>query len=216
MIEICPLCQSTHTESFYRDKKRRYLRCPKCKMIFVSREDLLSEREEKARYDLHQNDPKDEGYRQFLGQFINPFIQRIGPPPQKGLDFGSGPGPVLSMMLEARGYQMALFDPYYVPIADTLQKSYDFVTCTETVEHFHKPGKEWQLLVNLVKPGGWLGIMTQLVEDLDDFPKMHYITDLTHVSFFSRETFQYLAKKEAIHVEFKGDNLIFFHKQRAN
>jgi len=195
MIEICPLCQSTHTESFYRDKKRRYLRCPKCKMIFVSREDLLSEREEKARYDLHQNDPKDEGYRQFLGQFINPFIQRIGPPPQKGLDFGSGPGPVLSMMLEARGYQMALFDPYYAPIADNLQKSYDFVTCTETVEHFHKPGKEWQLLVNLVKPGGWLGIMTQLVEDLDDFPKMHYITDLTHVSFFSRETFQYLAKK---------------------
>jgi trehalose-6-phosphate synthase len=58
--------------------------------------------------------------------------------------------------------------------------------------------------------------MTQLVEDLDDFPKMHYITDLTHVSFFSRETLQYLAKKEAIHVEFKGDNLIFFHKQRAN
>jgi hypothetical protein len=179
-------------------------------LIFVSREDLLSKEEEKARYDLHQNDPKDEGYRHFLGQFINPFIQRIGPPPQKGLDFGSGPGPVLSMMLEAKGYQMTLYDPYYAPTIDALQKSYDFVTCTETVEHFHDPGKEWELLVNLVKPGGWLGIMTQLVEDIDDFPKMHYITDMTHVSFFSRETFRFLAKKDNLHVEFQGDNLIFF------
>mgnify|MGYP003930634237 CR=1 FL=1 len=145
---------------------------------------------------------------------MQPLLRRIEHPPQNGLDFGSGPGPVLSMMLESEGYQMTLFDPYYAPSADALQKRYDFVTCTETVEHFHHPGKEWQLLVKLVKPGGWLGIMTKLVEDLNDFPNMHYITDMTHVSFFTRKTFLFLAEKDNLHVEFQGDNLIFFQKNR--
>ena len=207
--EICPFCQFTHANPFYRGALRSYLRCPRCKLIFVSRKDLLSNKQEKARYDLHENSLKDKGYRQFLNQFIFPLLERIGPPPQKGLDFGSGPGPVLSMMLESKGYQMALYDPYYAPNEDVLKKRYDFVTCTETIEHFHDPGKEWRLLLKLVKPSGWLGIMTQLVEDIDDFPNMHYITDMTHVSFFSHDTFRFLAKKDNLHVEFQGDNLIF-------
>ena len=207
--EICPLCQNNKSTPFYNDKWRCYLRCPNCGLILVSRDNLLTPEQEKARYDLHENNPKDEGYRQFLNQFINPFLERIGPPPQTGLDFGSGPGPVLSMMLEAKGYQMSLYDPYYAPNEDVLKKRYDFVTCTETIEHFHDPGKEWRLLLKLVKPSGWLGIMTQLVEDIDDFPNMHYITDMTHVSFFSHDTFRFLAKKDNLHVEFQGDNLIF-------
>lgn len=213
MIETCPLCKFTQTKSFYRDKKRSYLRCPKCKLIFVSRRDLLSNEEERARYDLHQNDPKDQGYRQFLNQFIDPLIKRIGSPPQIGLDFGSGPGPVLSLMLRAKGYQISLYDPYYAPNTDVLQKSYDFVTCTETIEHFYHPHEEWQRLLKLIKPGGWLGIMTRLVEDLDDFPSMHYITDMTHVSFFSRKTFLFLAQKENLHIEFEGENLIFIQNK---
>lgn len=216
MSESCPLCQFNNTKPFYRDERRSYLRCPHCKLIFVSRVDLLTPEKEKARYDLHENNPEDKGYRNYLSQFLEPMVQRIGRPPLKGLDFGSGPGPVLSMMLEEKGYQMTLYDPYYAPNTDALQQSYDFVTCTETVEHFYQPQEEWELLYRLFKHGGWLGIMTQLVEDLQDFPDMHYITDMTHVTFYSRETFLYLAEKGNLHVEFEQDFLIFFQKPRMS
>jgi hypothetical protein len=209
MTETCPLCHHQHTHLFYQDHRRSYLRCQACDLIFVSRGDLLTPGQEKARYDLHQNDPENEGYRQFLSQFIQPLIKRIGPPPQHGLDFGSGPGPVLAMMLAEKGYKMSLYDPYYAPEKGVLQHTYDFVTCTETIEHFNKPDQEWQLLLSLLKPGAWLGIMTQLVEDPQDFPTMHYITDMTHVSFFSRNTFQFLAERDALNIEIEAHKLIF-------
>jgi hypothetical protein len=209
MNETCPLCHHQQTHLFYRGHQRSYLRCQNCDLIFVSRGDLLSPQQEKARYDLHQNNPEDAGYRQFLNQFVQPLHKRIGPPPQHGLDFGSGPGPVLAMILEKQGYKMSLYDPYYSPDPAVLENTYDFVTCTETIEHFNNPDKEWGLMLSLLKPGAWLGIMTQLVEDPQYFPRMHYITDRTHVSFFSRQTFQYLADRDDLHLEIEADNLIF-------
>ena len=156
MTETCPLCKNIQTSFLYRDQYRTYPRCPNCALIFVSRKDLLQPHQEKERYDLHQNDPQDEGYRQFLNQLAQPLIKRIGPPPLEGLDFGSGPGPVLTMILEEQGYRMSLYDPYYAPDKSPLQRSYDFVTCTETIEHFYAPDKEWRLLISLLKPGaGW-------------------------------------------------------------
>ena len=215
MTETCPLCKNIQTSFLYRDQYRTYPRCPNCALIFVARKDLLPPHQEKERYDLHQNDPQDEGYRQFLNQLAKPLIKRIGPPPMEGLDFGSGPGPVLAMILEEQGYRMTLYDPYYAPDKSPLQRSYDFVTCTETIEHFYAPDKDWRLLIKLLKPGGWLGIMTQLVQDIQSFPTMHYITDMTHVSFFSRVTFEYLADRDNLHLEFEADHLIFIKsKQR--
>jgi len=209
MNETCPLCHHQQTHLFYRDHRRSYLRCQNCDLIFVSRGDLLTQQQEKARYDLHQNNPEDEGYLRFLNQFIKPLLKRIGPPPQQGLDFGSGPGPVLGLILEKQGFKMSLYDPFYSPDSSVLENTYDFVTCTETIEHFNNPDKDWRLLLNLLKSGGWLGIMTQLVEDPQDFPTMHYITDRTHVSFFSRQTFRYLADRDDLHLEIEADNLIF-------
>lgn len=212
MVEACHLCQHQQTHVYYRDRQRAYLRCPNCGLVFVVRMDLLSPEEEKARYDLHQNSPDDVGFRQFLSDFMNPMIERIGPPPLDGLDFGSGQSPVLAMMLEEQGYRMSLYDVYYAPQTDVLAREYDFVTCTETIEHFVEPLKEWSLLISLVKPGGWLGIMTQMVQGSQRFSDMHYITDRTHVSFFSRETFQFLAERDGLYIEFEGDNLIFFRR----
>ena len=60
-----------------------------------------------------------------------------------GLDFGCGPGPTLSLMLEGQGHQLALFDIYYADNPLLLQGSYDFITGTEVVEphttHTHTP-----------------------------------------------------------------------------
>lgn len=212
MPETCPLCQHTHTKDFHHGKYRNYFRCPKCALIFVAREALLPPRGEKARYDLHQNDPADPGYRHFLRQLITPLIQKLGKAPLNGLDFGSGPGPTLALMLEEQGYTMSLYDPYYALRPDFLGKTYDFVTCTEAIEHFYNPGQDWELLLSLVKPGGWLGIMTKLMDDLKSFPTSHYSKDETHVSFFSRQTFRYLAERDGLKAEFIGNNVILLQK----
>ena len=65
-----------------------------------------------------------------------------------------------------------------------------------------------RLLLEMLKPAGWLGIMTRLVTDEVDFTQWYYKNDPTHVSFFSRETFRYLAERDKLKVEFIGDNVI--------
>ena len=215
MDKSCPLCCHHTTYFFYRDAYRSYRRCPNCALIFVARADLLPPSEEKARYDLHENDPNDPGYRKFLSQLTVPLLTRLGPTPQHGLDFGSGPGPTLSIILQEQGHTVDLYDPYYAPQRQTLEMKYDFVTCSEAIEHFYTLKTEWQLLVNLLKPGGWLGIMTKLIDDIDEFPHMHYIKDRTHVRFFSRATFRFLARKDNLAVEFIGDNVILMQKAKT-
>ncbi len=206
----CPLCYHKFTGIFHQDKTRTYHRCPKCILIFVDRLDLLTPEEEKTRYDLHQNDPIDTGYRKHLNQLAEPLLAHLGPKSQKGLDFGSGPGPTLSLMLKEAGQHMTLYDPFYAPHSEVLREKYDFVTCTETVEHFHNPGQEWHLLTSLVKPGGWLGIMTSMINDLALFRNWYYKDDDTHVCFYSEATFQFLATRDHLSVEIINDNVILF------
>lgn len=212
MTQTCPLCENHNIRIFDRDSDRTYLHCPVCSLIFIDREDLLTFSEERARYDTHQNHPNDPDYRNFLNQLAGPLLNRLDPPPLKGLDFGSGPGPTLSIMLAEHGHTMRIYDPFYAPNPLVLEDSYDFITCSETFEHFFTPRKEWRMLVDLVKPGGWLGIMTLLFDFNDDFSSWHYKNDLTHVSFFSRNTFKYLAQQDELHVEFVGDNVILLQK----
>lgn len=211
----CPLCTYPNTQDFHRNADSAYLHCPVCDLIFAARDDLLKPKEEKARYDLHENDPNDPNYRGFLNQLAQPLLARLKPPPLKGLDFGSGPGPTLSIMLAEQGYTMRIYDHFYAPNPQVLEDSYDFITCSETFEHFYTPRVEWRMLVDLVKPGGWLGIMTLLLPSLEAFPHWHYKNDRTHVSFFSQKTFQYLGKKDGLHVEFIGDNVILFQKPKG-
>ena len=212
MRQVCPLCTHPETHRFYADSDRAYFSCQVCDLIFVERDALLNPLEEKARYDLHDNDPDNTGYREFLSQLAQPLINRLGPAPLKGLDFGSGPGPTLTIMLAEQGHAMRIYDPFYAPNPQVLEEIYDFVTCSETIEHFHTPCVEWDLLVNLVKPGGWLGIMTLMHPKLIDFPDWYFKNDLTHVSFFSQKTFKFLAHRDGLHITIINDNVILFHK----
>jgi SAM-dependent methyltransferase len=212
MVRPCPLCKKPQPNLFYPGPQRNYLRCQRCSLIFVPMDELLPPKAEKARYDLHENDPANKGYRRFLQQLIQPLIAHVGPPPQHGLDFGCGPGPVLALMLKNRGYTISCYDPYYEPNPQALEQTYDFVTCTEVMEHFYTPAQEWQLLLKLLKPGGWFGLMTQLMDNPEKFPDSDYIKDATHVSLFSRQTFKYLARQDKLEVKFFGDNVILMKK----
>ncbi|BDY06922.1 class I SAM-dependent methyltransferase [Ferrimonas sp. YFM] len=207
----CPLCQHHQTQHYHQDKKRHYFQCARCELVFADPNALLPPSAEKHQYDQHQNDPADQGYRRFLSRVAQPLMQRLAPGSQ-GLDFGCGPGPTLSLMLEEAGHSVALYDPYFHPDRAPLRSHYDFVTCTEAIEHFYRPGREWQLLLELVRPGGTLALMTKLVKDRQAFANWHYKNDPTHVSFFSRTTFEFLAQRDDLTVEFIGNDVVLLQK----
>ena len=210
-FENCPLCAGGALADFHRDQRRAYLQCLDCQLVFVPQGFHLSADQEKAEYDLHENDPQDLGYRSFLNRLAEPLLERLEPR-SRGLDFGSGPGPCLSLMLEERGHTVALYDLYYANYPALLEVQYDFITATEVVEHLAKPLLAVEKLWGLVKPGGQLAIMTKLVASPEKFANWHYKTDPTHISFFSVATFEYLGRQWGSAPEFIGADVIIFQK----
>ncbi len=188
----CRLCAHPEPADFATVAGRHYLRCPRCQLTFLSAGQLPDRAAEKAQYDLHENDPGDPGYRRFLDQLATPLGRHLHAGNQ-GLDFGCGPGPALARLLSERGFPTAAYDPIYADHSHLLQRQYDFVTCTEVLEHLHQPHREWQQFSRLVRPGGWLALMTRWLTDDQHFPHWHYRRDPTHVCFWKAETFRWLA-----------------------
>jgi SAM-dependent methyltransferase len=209
----CPLCGAESLGVYHRDKHRDYWQCHQCHLVSVAPAFHLDAESEKSIYDLHENHPSDSGYRRFLSRLTVPLAARIAPDAH-GLDFGCGPGPTLSLMMEEQGFRMAVYDVFYFPQKSVLESSYDFITATEVIEHLYSPGQVWQQWLTLVKPGGYIGIMTKLVKNLDAFTRWHYKNDLTHVSFFSRETFCFLAERDTLEIEFIGSDVILLRKSQ--
>ena len=203
----CTLCSHPHTDLFHKDRSRSFFRCSNCGLIFVPAEHHLSTELEKARYDTHQNSSEDEGYRQFLSKILPPLLSKIGSG-DRGLDYGSGPTPVLAQMLNEKGYETVCYDPFYFHNPALLAKRYDFITCTEVVEHFRDPITEWKKLINLVKKGGWLAVMTQLtLEDLD-FGRWYYKNDTTHICFYAKQTFHWIADQYFQSIECYNERVV--------
>ena len=180
-------------------------------LVFVPERFHLSLEDEKKRYDLHQNNPSDQGYRKFLRRLFDPLSAKLVPH-AKGLDFGCGPGPTLSVMFEEAGYSMNLYDPFYAPHEEVFNNTYDFIITTEVIEHLRTPLVELKKLFGCLKPGGILGLMTKLVIDQQAFQKWHYINDETHICFFSKITFQWLADTLHARIEFVGNDVIMLYK----
>ena len=206
----CLLCGNDAVTQFHEDKRRNYVRCEACQLVFVPSQYWLSKDEEKAVYDLHENNPEDQGYRRFLSRLSEPLLVKLAEE-RHGLDFGCGPGPVLSQLFIEKGHCMSMFDPFYFNDVSLLDKNYDFVCSTEVVEHLYFPDKELTRLFSMVKPGGWLGLMTKMVTNQQAFSRWHYIQDLTHVCFYSRPTFEYIGERFNASVEFFGNDVILFH-----
>ncbi|TVQ92977.1 MAG: class I SAM-dependent methyltransferase [Deltaproteobacteria bacterium] len=194
MTPSCPLCGAKHPEPFFEDPVRPYLWCGGCDLVFVPPAFHLSAAAEKAQYDLHRNSPEDPGYRRFLSRLADPLIPRLTPGARL-LDFGSGPGPTLSVMLEEAGFRVALYDPFYAPDTTVLDESYAAVTATEVVEHLSRPGDTLDRLWARVQPGGILGIMTRFRPEEARFAGWHYRRDPTHVAFFSTRCLQGIATR---------------------
>lgn len=208
----CPLCHSNNIEFYYEDEQRPYHQCMDCRLVFVPPSDHLKPADEKERYDLHENDPDDAGYRKFLSRLVDPMLERI-PPNSSGLDFGSGPGPTLSRMMEEHGHQLVHYDLYYADHPEVFEQKYDFITATEVLEHLAQPREELDLLWQCLKTGGYLGIMTKLVRNRKAFSTWHYIRDDTHIAFFSVPTFKWIANYLDADIEFVGSDVIMLKKR---
>ncbi|MBD3376328.1 methyltransferase domain-containing protein [candidate division KSB1 bacterium] len=207
----CILCKSTDIFNFHQDDTRPYLRCNTCKLVFVPAKYWLSEKDEKAEYDLHRNDPSDKGYQRFLSRLSKPLIARLGPH-KKGLDFGCGPGPALYLLFEKEGHEIDLYDPFYYRDKSVFENNYDFICATEVVEHLKDPHQVFATLFTILNPRGWLGIMTKLVIDQQAFSTWHYKRDMTHICFYSRETFRVIASRYHAHIQFADKDVILLRK----
>lgn len=190
----CPVCEQADLVDFESVGAQRYLRCPVCEATVMAQSCRLTEAQEKAIYELHENESGDPGYRRFLAKLLGPLVQRLQPG-LSGLDFGCGPGPELAEMLREAGMEMRLYDPFFHPSVDVLDHAYDFVTCTEVVEHLHRPSDVFRQLDGLLKPGAWLGIMTCFQTDDARFANWHYRRDPTHVVFYREKTLSVIAEQ---------------------
>ena len=119
-------------------------------------------------------------------------------------------------MFREAGYEMNIYDPFYADHPSRLQARYDFITATEVVEHLHHPRETLNTVWNCLRPRGILGIMTKLALDQEAFSRWHYKNDPTHVCFFSRRTFRWLARLLSARLEIVGKDVILLHKPSQN
>lgn len=206
----CPLCFGDRSLAIGA-VTRPCFRCPACDLIHIAPDTYLDAVAEKAQYDLHENNAEDQAYRAFLSQLSDPLVDRLGLG-ATGLDFGCGPGPTLSVMLEELGYTVSLYDPFYAPDNGQLARTYDFITATEVAEHLHHPAQEFTQLWGLLRPGGVLGVMTWMSDDIDDLAGWHYMRDPTHICFYSKKSFHWLAEQLGGTLSFYGNKVILLSK----
>jgi len=208
----CMICQSKETEHFNTLDKKAYWKCDGCHGIFLDSIHHLQNNAEKVRYLEHNNLVDDPRYRKFLSKLAVPLKTKLASG-SEGLDYGCGPGPALADMLTLDGFKLNLYDPFFFPDQEALIKSYQFIVCTETAEHFYKPFEEFNKLDALLLPGGWLGVMTTFLSSSDDFESWYYRRDPTHVCFYSEETLQIIADQRGWSLEIPAKDIALFQKK---
>jgi SAM-dependent methyltransferase len=179
-----------------------YYYCTCCGFMSMDDKKVLSPELEQKRYLAHNHTLENKGYVDMLKAFVRESILPFHDDIKTALDFGSGPGLVLSMMLKEMGYEVDIYDIYFAPEPVYKNKTYDLITCTEVMEHLRNPLDTLDMLKDHVNPGGILAIMTvfhpvtfgkrkQPVEAV--FKDWWYRRDRAHISFFGLETFWYIA-----------------------
>jgi SAM-dependent methyltransferase len=143
----------------------------------------------------------------FIKATIQPYqVTRI-------LDYGSGPSPVLAELLRRQSYQVEIYDPIYAANKFP-EASFDLLCATEVVEHFYQPLQEFPKMLRLLKPNGYLALMTRFSPSYDEFKSWFYKDDSTHTSFYSLKTFEYLAAEFGMEiVNYREPDLIVLQKR---
>ncbi len=196
----CTLCGNKELSRIPAVTDRRmYYHCEQCSLIFVDPSFHLSPDVERLRYEQHNNGIEHPGYVAFLNRAIDPALKFLNRD-MIGLDYGCGPAPTLSKLLARVQIHCKDYDPLFG--FDHAHTIYDFIFATECFEHFFSPALEFLKIDNLLKPGGYLAIMTERWTDQNTFNTWYYKNDPTHVSFYHTRSFHYLCQQFRYQIEF--------------
>ena len=210
-VSKCPVCCAQKPELFMNITPYQYFFCAVCEAKFLTPKNWLSREDEYKHYLTHENDADDPNYQKFVSKLMEALLPELRPN-SVGLDYGCGPSSALAKLLIQKNFQIKLYDPFFEIIEHNLTLKYDFITCSETVEHFYHPSKEFSKLDSLLKPGGWLGIMTQFQTDNNRFKNWNYRRDPTHVVFYRERTFDVIAKQRGWTCQIPSKDIVLMQK----
>ncbi|MGK2961080.1 MAG: class I SAM-dependent methyltransferase [Gemmatimonadaceae bacterium] len=177
--------------------------------MFLHPDQRLTPLQEVLRYCEHRNSADDAGYVQFLARLADPVRARLTEG-ARGLDYGCGPAPVLAAMFTAAGYPTDSYDPFFLGDESVHHKIYDFVSCSEVLEHVHDPLVFLTRLDSIVRKGGLVALMTRFYGVDAPFPDWWYRRDPTHVCFYSPETMEWIAESFGWSLEIPDPHIALF------
>ena len=209
-IEICLLCNSTATV-FCEKPNHLFYKCDNCQGIFRPKHTFLNSNLEKTHYEKHNTDVNDVRYQNFVSPIVHAILNDFTLN-HKGLDFGSGTGPVISKMLQDKNYQIENYDLYFENIPERLKNQYNYISCCEVMEHFHEPFKEFKLLYSMLLPHGKLYCKTELFKNQKPFEDWYYKNDFTHVFIYQEATLNWIQKNLLFKKVSIYDKLIVFDR----
>ena len=178
---------------------------------------MLTQKEGKNRYLLHQNSHDASGYIEFLNVFIGSAVLPYIAPGSAILDYGSGPRPVLSGLLKDLGYACDIYDPAFAKTRLWKKRKYSAVLLHEVAEHLKNPSETFSRLASLVEPGGILAVRTRFPPSgADDLKSWWYRMDPTHVGFFApRSLSSFFGRNGFSTLRCIGPDIMVFRKSKA-
>ena len=214
MDKQCPLC-SSDSKHYITVDSYSYNHCNQCNHIWLDSTHYLKEVEESERYLLHNNNADNISYVNYLTRIYNE-CEKYAPKSslESGVvDYGCCAEEVMVKVIEKSGYEGYGYDPLFNIVVPLNNLPVGVVIASESVEHFYNPLTEFKQIHSWLKPGGTLFIKTSLTDTVDDFGSWWYRKDPTHVQFFSRQSFQFIAETIGFRLLFAEKNTVVLEKK---
>ena len=211
-MKICTVCKNNKIEFFLNVEGLDYWQCALCKATMLDSIKFIASNKEKKHYLKHNNEINDTRYRTFLSNLIEPLKDKISID-DMGLDYGCGYAPALADILKKDGFNVELYDPFFFKNENIFCRKFNFITCSEVVEHFFKPYEEFNKIDSLLAKNSWLAVMTSFMTEDYLFKNWHYRRDPTHVVFYKKITFKIIANQRNWKINFPSKNIVLFNKK---
>jgi hypothetical protein len=184
MIE-CKLCQVPGCSRIPSCRRRTFLHCSACGLVFVPASEWLTIEAERARYDHHDNTRMNPGYLRFLDEVVAQ-VEALQVGTASILDYGCGGQAVLTGLLRDKGMSCIGYDPIYG--RDQLGGPHALVILCEVIEHLRDLRGELARVGRLLGPGGRVLLRTRLHPGIAAMADWWYARDATHINFIGEET----------------------------
>lgn len=190
----CKICGGLleNLSSPINDKEFHY--CSICDSFSKHESQYPTEEVQREVYAYHENSLDQLDYVDYLVNFVEKAIL----PFKNGnrlLEFGSGPTPVLSAILEDRyHFEVSIHDKFFAPSKEYKFTKFNVISSTEVIEHISDPMIVFEDWVELLESGGIISIMTLFhPKEKEKFLEWWYVRDRTHLLFYSEKTFEWIA-----------------------